>query len=260
MADHARMTREGEGNAPVDLVAVRRSAGRCQAGGGGNAAPVENAGAVDQRTLDLRKIAGTPEPDPAYVPAANDASGDNAMTTAIPEQVYYRDLPAARLVRGDWTVKKAGWFAVSGNETASRAAWREAAFAGAHIRIDRQKIHVTLKGQNSLGFFQIDCAGIGYLGKYALVESERRPSGVHPTISREDVMRDYGIAVAEKELVQAYPGAVSTDAYLLSVLCPESPNDERMTGGMTGVLLIARDLLAVTYSNGVTLFATRDRP
>lgn len=200
----------------------------CQAGGGGN-----------------------------VTPAANDTSGDNVMTTADAGQNYDRDLPAARAVRGDWTVKKVGWFAVSGNETVPRAAWREAAFTGAHIRIDQQKIHVALKGESTLGFFQIDCAGIGYLGKDAMVENGRLS---RPSITREDLLRDHGIAVAEKELVQAYPGMVSTDAQMLPVICQESPNDERTTGWMTGVLLMQRDVLVITYSNGVTLFATRDKP
>lgn len=91
--------------------------------------------------------------------------------------------------------------------------------------------------------------------------SARLPGNSRPDISREDVLRDYGIAVAEEELVQAYPEVVSTDAQLLAVICPESPGDEPgATGWMTGVLLMQRDVLVITYNNGVTLFATRDKP
>jgi hypothetical protein len=236
----------------------------CQAGGGGNGAAPGNA-SRDNTVVEIDPFANItvtlptsePEPDPAYVPAANDASGDNAMDDANPGQFYYRDLPAARVLRGDWTIRKVEWFAVSGSATPRRSPERVASFTGAHIRIDRQKIDVTPKGYVPMRFV-VDCPGVGYLGKDALVASEQLPNR-NPNITREDVLRDYDIAVAEKELAEAYPGVISTQGQILSVICQESTADERTVVWLSGVLPLERDLIALIYSDGTTLFATRDK-
>ncbi|MCW3847673.1 hypothetical protein OF829_10505 [Sphingomonas sp. LB-2] len=218
---------------------------------------------VNAVDTDIRNVmaAEGEQPPPSYVAGPDDAKGENAMTDANPGQIYYRDLPAARLLRGDWTVRKTAWFAVSGKETEPRSLARLDAFDGAKVRIDRRRILVTPRASKPLAKVTLDCTSVGYLDKDRLTASENLP-GRRPN-TREDVVIIYGIAVAEREISAAFAQSQSVEGQVLSLLCPESDQGDAEEGvypvaWLSGAMLIDRNRMVLIFTDGTTLYAERD--
>lgn len=203
-----------------------------------------------------------PEPaPPPYVAGPDDAVGENAMTNANPGQIYYRDLPAARLLRGDWTVRKTAWFAVSGRETEPKSPARMAAFQGAKVRIDRHRILVTPRDPKLLPKVTLDCTSVGYLDKDRLDASEnllnRTPH------SREDTVINFGIAVAEREIASAFDYGQDVNQQVLSLFCPESDQGDAEEGVypvayLSGAMQVDRDHMVLIFTDGTLVYAERN--
>jgi hypothetical protein len=226
-------------------------------------APVDNL-AAEANAVAGEAVNAAFEAEPApppYVAGPDDAKGENEVANAIPGELHYRDLPAARLFRGDWTVEKVEWFAVGGSDTPARSPAKMKALAGAHVRIDRQLIEVTTLGDDS-GDIELGCSGVSYIDKDRLVASAHLPERANNGISREDVLRDYGIAVAEKELVERLPGRPSADGQVLSIYCSDNQghevDDVEDYGAFSGALLLDRDHMVLLYNDGTALFMKRD--
>jgi len=224
-----------------------------------NAQFAADVNAIDAETRNIM-AAGAEPPPPPYVAGPDDAKGANEVTDAMPGELHYRDLPAARLFRGDWTVEKTEWFAVGGSDTPPRSPAKMALLAGAHVRIDRQLIEVTPKTDEGARI-SLRCPGVSYIGKDALIASAHQPTRADYDITREDMLRDYSIAVAEKEIVQRLPGRSSADGEVVHIYCSEArgfEGDQTGWGDFSGALLLDRNHMVLLYSDGTALFMKRD--
>jgi hypothetical protein len=235
----------------------------CQApGGAGNdanaAAEAELAGmtVVDLvETTDENALTDPPKTAPAP---------DNEMSTATPGLVYYRDLPGAYWLRGSWTVRKADWFPVTGGETPAKMPARLKAFEGAAIRVDRRAILITPKSRVGNEDVMLDCKGVGYQTKEALVAAETAPGRTNAdTTTREDVLHSWSIAVSERDLSRVFTSWQKQKGQVMSLICPESDPGEDEVGeypdsNLSGAMLFDRNRMVLIYADGIVLYAERD--
>lgn len=206
--------------------------------------------------LDAPDNRALPTPDPApYVPAPDEPGGDNAMSSAVPGLVHYRDLPAARVLKGRWVVEDADWFAVAGKTTPPRSAAALAALKGAKVTVERGRIGVTLAGANRIPALVLDCEDAGYLDKDRLVAAELRDNLANAT--REDALRTWSVAVAERELSERFYKSGTLHAQLIAASCREPDPHDEQAYVMSGVLPIERDLIVLVYGNGIAALARR---
>lgn len=236
----------------------------CQApGGAGNNLSAEaEIEAMGMNVVNLTEI--PPGPDELIDPPPTDPAPDNGVSTALPGLVYYRDLPEAWWLRGAWTVRKTGWFAVSGGETPANVPARLKAFEGAAVRIDRQAIVVTPKSRAGIERVTLDCKGLGYQTKDALVAAETAPGRTNAdTTTREDILQIWAIAVAERDLSRVFARSQTVRGRVLSMVCPESDTGDGEAGEypdawLSGAMLLDRNRMVLIFNDGTTLYAERD--
>ncbi|MEZ0242176.1 MAG: hypothetical protein ACAH11_02295 [Sphingomonas sp.] len=193
-----------------------------------------------------------PAPGP-YVPGRGEHPGENEMRTANTGQYYYRDLPAALSLRGDWTVRKVAWLPVSGRET-PRSPERMRGFEGARIHIDRQKIAVTPRSLARFARVTLDCDGVGYLDRDRLLASMQDSNPA-------DVLLSFAIAVRETDISEAFGGLPVGP--LLSLFCPLSDTGDAEAGEYpdgypSGVMPIDERRMVLIFSDGILLYAQRN--
>lgn len=199
-----------------------------------------------------------PIPDPApYVPEAGEPAGDNEMTSAVVGLSHYRDLPAARVLKGRWVIEDADWFPVAGNETPARSTPELAAMKGARVTIERGRIALELPAGKRIAALITECVDAGYIDKDRLVAAEMRDNEANAT--REDVMQMWSVAVAERDLSRRFYNSGTLYAQLLAVTCEEADPHDQPTEYLllSGVLPIERDKMILIYQNGIAALAHR---
>lgn len=233
----------------------------CQPAGSDNNSAEANA-AIDE-VVNLVEFAvqdngALPIPDPApYVPQAGEPEGENLMTTAVVGLSYYRDLPAARVLKGQWVIEDADWFPVSGNETPARSAPALAAIKGARVTVERGRIALALPAGKRIAALMTECARAAYIDKDRLVAAEMRDNVSNAT--REDVMLVWSVAVAERDLSRRFYNSATLYAQLLAVHCEEADPHDQPTEYLllSGVLPVERDKIILVYQNGIAALAKR---
>lgn len=199
-----------------------------------------------------------PIPDPApYVPEAGELAGDNVMTTAVVGLSYYRDLPAARVLKGQWVIEDADWFPVAGNETPARSAQALAAIKGARVTVERGRIALALPAGKRIEAMMTECERAAYIDKDRLVAAEMRNNVSNAT--REDVMQVWSAAVAERDLSRRFYKSGTLYAQLLAVHCEEADPHDQPTEYLllSGVLPIERNKMILVWQNGIAALAHR---
>lgn len=235
----------------------------CQApGGAGNNLSAEAE--IEAMGMNVVNLVEMPDDRELTAPPKAPPAPDNEVSSATPGLVYYRDLPGAYWLRGSWTVRKTDWFAVTGGETPPKLPARLKAFQGAAIRIDRQAILIAPKSRVGIEGVVLDCKGVGYQTKEALVAAETAPGRANSdTTTREDVLHSWSIAVSERDLSRVFTQWQKGRGQVMALICKESDTEDAEMGEypgsyLSGAMLFDRNRMVLIYADGTTLYAERD--
>lgn len=212
--------------------------------------PLENATTLPP---ELQGPVEPPQATPPNLP-------DNAQSTATVGLIVYKDLPQAVGLRGRWRVNDADWFAVSGRRTTARSTADLAAVHDAIIAIDRDQARFTADKGRKLPVLN-RCQSLAFIDKDRLVDAARAADPNRTT--REDVLHGYGIAVAERDLLDRFNKSLSAtgQAEVIAVDCddPERDPEAGLLGapGLIGVYRLQENKTVFLFENGIGALADR---
>lgn len=185
---------------------------------------------------------------------------DNAQSTAVVGLVYYKDLPQAVGLRGVWQVTDAAWFAVRGRSTEAQSKASLAAMKGAVFALKRDEAAFSGAKEQKLPIVK-RCQALSFLDKDRLVAANRSTDSYWTT--RENVLLDLGIAVAEKDLLERFNRSLSSAEHteIIAVACDDPDNDPENgiigAPALTGVYQIDANQTVFLFENGVAALAER---